>query len=81
MCAALYFVLEAELMVYLTKITLGWWPVCVCAAVLYVLEAKLMEYLTKIIQGLSDQDYPRAGGRCACVLLCTLCWRQSSLCI
>ena len=55
MCAALYFVLEAELFVYLTKIIQGlsvqdypngWWPVCVCAAVLCVLKAEPLMYLT-----------------------------------
>ena len=64
-CAAAHCELEAELLVYLTKIiqelVVG---VRVCFCVLCVGGRAL---------GVSDQDYPRAGGRCACVLLCTVC--------
>ena len=100
-CVAVYCVLQAELMVYLTKIIQGLVAGVCVYAVYCVLEAELLVYLTKIIQGLvasvrvcccvlcvggrtlgvSDQDYPRADGRCSCVLLCTVCWRQSAWCI
>ena len=53
----------AEPLVYLTKIIQV--LVSVCAAVYSVLRASL---------GVSDKyDYPRAGGWCACVLLCGVC--------
>ena len=72
-CVAVYFVLEAELLVYLTKIIQGLVAgVHVCCRVLCVRGRAL---------GVSDLDYPTAGGRCACVLLCIVCWRQSSWCI
>ena len=60
-------------MVYLTKIPQGLVAgVRVCCCVLCVGGRAL---------GFSDQDYPRAGGQCACVLLCTVSWRHSSWCI
>ena len=65
MCAAVYCVLEAELLVYLTKIIQGLVAgVRVCC---YGLCVKGRAF------DVSDQDYPRAGGRYACVLLCCVC--------
>ena len=65
MCAALYFLLEAELYMYLTKIIQGLVAgVGVCCCVVCV---------NGRARCVSDKDYPRAGGRCACVLLCTVC--------
>ena len=96
MCAAVYCVLEAELLVYLTKIIQGLVPVCMCVAVYCVLEAELLVYLTKIIQRLVAGVHV-----CCCVLcvggrslgvsdqdylwagvhVCRVCWRQSFWCI
>ena len=65
MCAAVNCVLVAELLVYLTKIIHGLVVgVRVCCCELCVGGRAL---------GVSDQYYLRAGGRCACVLLCTVC--------
>ena len=73
MCAAVYFVLEAELLVYLTKIIQGLvGNVRVHCCVLCVVDRAL---------GVSDQVDPRAGDQCACMLLCIMCWRHSSWCI
>ena len=62
MCAAVYCVLEAELLVYLTKIIQGLVAtVRVYCCVLCVVDRAF---------GVSDQDDPRAGDQCACMLLC-----------
>ena len=59
--AFLYCVLEAELLVFLTKIIQGLTAgMRVCCCVLCVGRRAL---------SVSDQDYPRAGGWYACVLL------------
>ena len=59
MCAAMYYLLNAEPLVYLIKIIQGLVAgVRVCCNELCV-EGRAL--------GVSDQDYPRAGGRCACV--------------
>ena len=72
LCAAVYCVLEAERLVYLTKIIQGLVDgVRVCCCVLCVGGRAL---------GVSDQDYPRASGWCSRVLLCTVCWRQNPWC-
>ena len=60
MCAAVYCVLKAELLVYLTKVIQE--PVCICVV---IVGGRALD--------LSDQDYIRAGGRCTCVLLCIVC--------
>ena len=65
--------MESELLVYLTKIIqrlvagVRVLLLCMCVGVRAL--------------SVCDQDYPRAGGWCACVLLCTVSWRQSFKCI
>ena len=85
MCAAVYYLLNAEPLVYLIKMIIR---ACVLLCTL----------CQEHSPGVSDQDYPSV---CAavyrvleaepwvylikiiqvCVLLCTMCWRQRTCCI
>ena len=69
MCAAVSFISEAEPLVCATKI--------IHVLVVGVRVCYFAMYIGGRAFSVSNQDYSRAGGKCVCVLLCPVYWRQS----